>query len=178
MVSDMAARIAPGDALIGFAALTHDLGKALTPKGTLPKHIGHERAGLMPLQALCERLKVPASHRELAVAVCREHLNVHRIDELNDATVHDVIARCDGFRKPTLIDQLATACEADKRGRLGMQDSAYPQAAVLRAAHRAALAVDARDIVAGGAIGIEVGTRLRVARIAAIRGAREECKRQ
>ncbi|MGH8078476.1 MAG: multifunctional CCA addition/repair protein, partial [Lysobacter sp.] len=31
MVCDMAARLAPGDDLIGFAALTHDLGKALTP---------------------------------------------------------------------------------------------------------------------------------------------------
>ena len=30
MVMDMAARLAPGDALVGFCALTHDLGKALT----------------------------------------------------------------------------------------------------------------------------------------------------
>ena len=32
LVCDMAARLAPGDAVIGFAALTHDLGKALTPE--------------------------------------------------------------------------------------------------------------------------------------------------
>ncbi|HTA65658.1 MAG TPA: multifunctional CCA addition/repair protein, partial [Xanthomonadaceae bacterium] len=173
MVSDMAARLAPGDALVGFAALTHDLGKALTPADVLPKHIGHEHAGLAPLAALCERLKVPSTHRELAIAVCREHLNVHRIDELRDATVHDLIARCDGFRKPDLVDRLATVCEADKRGRLGLQDSAYPQAASLRAWHRAALAVDARAIVAAGATGAEVGVRLREARIAAIGMARK-----
>src|SRR5690606_23448672 len=46
MVSDMAARLAPGDDLAGFAALTHDLGKALTPPHVLPRHIGHEGAGL------------------------------------------------------------------------------------------------------------------------------------
>jgi len=172
MVSDMAARLAPGDALIGFAALTHDLGKALTPGHVLPKHIGHEHAGLAPLDGLCERLKVPAAQRELAIVTCREHLNVHRIDELRDETVHDLIARCDGFRKPERIDQLATVCEADKRGRLGMQDSDYPQAAMLRALHRAALAVNARALVAQGIVGEEIGVQLRAARIAAIHAVR------
>ena len=172
MVSDMAAQLAPGDALIGFAALTHDLGKARTPKDVLPKHIGHEHAGLAPLDALCERLKVPAVQRELAIVACREHLNVHRIDELRDDTMHDLIARCDGFRKPERIDQLATVCEADKRGRLGLQDSAYPQATTLRALHRAALAVNARELVARGIVGEAIGKELRVARIAAIHAAR------
>ena len=79
MVCDMAARIAPGDDLIGFAALTHDLGKALTPAEELPKHILHEQRGLDPLRALCARLKVPAAHRELALSACREHLNLHRL---------------------------------------------------------------------------------------------------
>jgi len=172
MVSDSAALLAPGDSTIGFAALTHDLGKALTPGDVLPRHIGHEHAGLVPLAALCERLKAPAAQRELAIIACREHLNVHRIDELRDDTVHDLIARCDGFRQPERIDQLATVCEADKRGRLGMQDSAYPQAATLRALHRAALAINARELVAQGIVGVEIGVRLRTARIAAIRKAR------
>lgn len=174
MVSDMAALLAPGDALIGFAALTHDLGKALTPKEVLPKHIGHEHAGLVPLAALCDRLKIPAAQRELAVIACREHLNVHRVDELRDDTVHDLIARCDGFRKTERIDQLATVCECDKRGRLGLQDSAYPQAATLRALHRAALAVNARELVAQGVVGEEIGARLRIARIAAIHAVRAQ----
>ncbi len=173
MVSDMAATLAPGGALVGFAALTHDLGKALTPADTLPRHVGHEHAGLGPLAALCERLKVPAEHRDLAILACREHLNVHRLHELRDETVHDLIARCDGFRKPERIAQLATVCEADKRGRLGMQDSAYPQADALRVLHRAALAVHARDVIADGMAGVEVGEKLRAVRIAAIRAARE-----
>lgn len=168
MVSDMAARLAPGDALIGFAALTHDLGKALTPAAVLPRHIGHEQAGLKPLAALCDRLKVPAAHRELAIAVCREHLNVHRIAELRADTVHDLIARCDGFRKPSLIDQMATVCEADKRGRLGLQESTYPSAARLRRYHAAALAVNARDLLSAGGSGPHVGELLRKQRIRAI----------
>ncbi|MEP6906999.1 MAG: multifunctional CCA addition/repair protein [Pseudoxanthomonas sp.] len=172
MVSDMAARLAPGDDVIGFAALTHDLGKALTPADALPKHIGHEHAGIVPLRALCERLKVPAAHRELAIMACREHLNVHRIDELRDATVHELLARCDGFRKPERIAQLACVCEADKRGRLGASEAVYPQGAELRRLHAAAMAVTARDIDDETLRGPAIGEALRKARITAISQAR------
>ncbi|MCD9097221.1 multifunctional CCA addition/repair protein [Luteimonas fraxinea] len=173
LVVDMAARLAPGDAVIAFAALTHDLGKALTPADKLPRHVGHEHAGLAPLDALCARLKVPAAQRELAIVACREHLNVHRIAELRGATLHDLIARCDGFRKPARIDQLALVCECDKRGRLGSAEDAYPQADILRRAHAAALAVNARDIAAEGITGPAIGDALRTARIAAIAAARQ-----
>ncbi|MGH8191814.1 MAG: multifunctional CCA addition/repair protein, partial [Rhodanobacteraceae bacterium] len=62
LVLDECAQLAPGDDLAGFCALTHDLGKALTPKDELPRHIAHEHRGLAPLAALCARLKVPAEH--------------------------------------------------------------------------------------------------------------------
>jgi tRNA nucleotidyltransferase (CCA-adding enzyme) len=168
LVCDMAATLAPGDDLIGFAALCHDLGKALTPVDELPKHVMHEQRGIRPIVALCERLKVPAEHRELAVLCSREHLNVHRLDELKPATVHDLIARCDGFRKPARIDQLATVCEADKRGRAGLSDLPYPQANLLRRLHAAALAVRSDDIAAQGISGPAFGEAMRKARIAAI----------
>ena len=171
LVCDMAARLAPGDDLIGFAALVHDLGKALTPAEELPRHVMHEQRGIAPIIALCERLKLPAEHRDLAVLCSREHLNVHRIDELKSATVHELIARCDGFRKPRRIDQLATVCEADKRGRAGLADEPYPQADRLRRLHAAAMSVRAVD-VAQGASGPAVGEALRKARIAAIAAAR------
>ena len=174
LVSDMAARLAPGDTVVGFAALTHDLGKALTPAEALPRHVGHEQAGLAPLRALSERLKVPLEHRDLAVITCREHLNIHRIAELRDATLHDLLLRCDAFRKPERIARLALVCEADKRGRLGFEDAAYPQADELRRAHAAALAVNARDLAADGLTGPEIGEQLRTARIAAIGRARRQ----
>lgn len=174
LVSDMAARLAPGDAVVGFAALAHDLGKALTPKDRWPRHIGHEQAGLKPLRALCERLKVPVQHRDLAVIACREHLNVHRLAELRDDTVHDLLVRCDAFRKPERIAQLALVCEADKRGRLGRENEPYPQGEALRRVHAAALAVNARDLATGGMDGRQIGEALRRARIEAIRMARRE----
>ena len=171
LVCDMAAKLAPGDDLIGFAALAHDLGKALTPAGELPRHVMHEQRGIEPVAALSARLKVPAEHRDLAVLCCREHLNVHRIDELKAATVHELSARCDGFRKPARIHQLATVCEADKRGRAGLGDEPYPQGDTLRRLHAAAMSVRAAD-VARGLDGPAVGEAIRKARIDAIASAR------
>lgn len=171
MVCDMSARLAPGDALLGFCALTHDLGKALTLTAELPRHVGHEHRGLRPLRALCGRLKVPSEFAAVAEIVCREHLNIHRFDQLRADTVHDLIARCDGFRKPRRIEQLALACEADKRGRLGHEDSEYPNRTHLLAAHAAAQAVSAGHAVAKGLQGEAIGAWLRQARIEAIRAA-------
>lgn len=170
LVCDMAAKLAPGDELIGFAALTHDLGKALTPEHVLPKHIGHENAGLEPLRELCMRLKVPVEHRQLAECVCRDHLNVHRLPELRASTVFELIARCDGFRRPERIAQVATACEADKRGRAGLSDVDYPSGPLLRQAHAAAMAVRVADLP-GELQGPQLGEALRKARIAAIAAA-------
>jgi tRNA nucleotidyltransferase (CCA-adding enzyme) len=172
MVVDMAARLAPGDAKIGFAALLHDLGKALTPKEELPRHVNHEHSGLPAVRAVCARYKVPNDARELALAACREHLNVHRLDELRAETVHDLIGRCEGFRQPQRIAELVLVCEADKRGRLGLSESEYPQAAKLLAWQRAALEVSVADIDVTGLEGPQIGHALRRARIAAIKRAR------
>ncbi|HEX8777467.1 MAG TPA: multifunctional CCA addition/repair protein, partial [Rhodanobacter sp.] len=87
LVLDAAARLAPGNDVVGFCALTHDLGKALTPIDELPRHVMHEQRGVAPLRALAARLKVPTEHAALAELVCREHLNAHRALELKPATV-------------------------------------------------------------------------------------------
>lgn len=172
LVCDMAARLAPGDDVVGFAALTHDLGKALTPADELPRHIRHEQRGLAPLRVLSARLKVPVAHQALAEMACREHLNVHRLLELRDETVHDLLARCDGFRKPARIGQLAQVCEADKRGRAGLEDEPYPQADELLRLLAAAQAVRGADVAREGLEGPALGEALRRARIEAIRATR------
>ncbi len=168
MVLDMAARLAPGDALAGFCALTHDLGKALTPADVLPRHLMHETRGVAPLRQLCERLRVPTEYRTLAIAVCRQHLNAHRALELKPATVLKLLESLDALRRPQRLDTFLIACEADKRGRQGHADSAYPQADYLRAASHAAAAVTAAPFVASGLHGPAIGDAMRRARIQAI----------
>jgi tRNA nucleotidyltransferase (CCA-adding enzyme) len=168
LVLDMAAHLAPGDDLVGFCALCHDLGKACTPADVLPSHIGHEHAGVAPLRALAARLKVPAEHAALAELVCREHLNAHRALELKPTTVLRLLTRLDALRRPQRLDAFLTVCEADKRGRLGQADAAYPQAGFLRAAREAAGAVGANEFVERGLTGPAIGEAMEKARIVAI----------
>jgi tRNA nucleotidyltransferase (CCA-adding enzyme) len=167
MVCDMAARLAPGDDLIGFAALVHDLGKALTDKAEWPKHIAHEHLGVPAVEAVCDRFKVPNEHRALAVHVCREHLLVHRLHELRPEIVHELLQRIDAFRRPERVRQIAIVCEADKRGRLGLTETSYPSGALLQKYFEAANAVKATHLDTD-AKGPALGEALRQARIAAI----------
>jgi tRNA nucleotidyltransferase (CCA-adding enzyme) len=168
MVMDMAARLAPANALVGWCALTHDLGKALTPKDKLPAHVGHEQAGLAPIDALCTRLKVPSEYAELARLVCRLHLLAHTVFELRPATVLGLFEQLDAFRRPERLKQFLLACEADKRGRGGGAESDYPQARWLKSAFAAAARVDAQPILARGVTGPAVGAAVREARVQAI----------
>ncbi|HET7931906.1 MAG TPA: multifunctional CCA addition/repair protein [Rhodanobacteraceae bacterium] len=168
LVLDQAAQLAPGDDLAGFCALTHDLGKALTPADELPRHIAHEHRGLAPLAGLCERLKVPAEHAQLAALTCRHHLDAHRALELKPATVLALLEAFDVMRRPEQLDPFLIACTADKRGRLGHADDGYPQADFLRAARDAARAVSAHAFVEQGLRGEAIGEAMRRARIASI----------
>lgn len=168
MVLDMSARIAPGNDLVGFCALTHDLGKALTPADVLPRHIGHEQAGVAPLRRLATRLRVPTDYAALAEQVCREHLNAHRAFELKPATMLRLLSALDALRRPERLEVFLAACEADKRGRLGHENDSYPQADYLRAARAAAAGIGAAAFVAQGLQGPDVGAALEKARTAAI----------
>ncbi len=178
LVLDMAARLAPRDDLVGWCALTHDLGKALTPKDELPRHIRHEHNGVAPVRALCARLKVPAEHAALAELVCRLHLDAHRAFELRPTTVLEMLERLDSFRRPERVPRFLIACEADKRGRLGLGDAAYPQADYLRSAHAAACAVGATQFVEQGLSGTAIGAAMREARVRAISAVKAQLRAQ
>ena len=155
---------------VRFAVLTHDLGKATTPKWMLPAHRGHGERSVDLLKGFCGRLPVPRRFRELAVAVARHHGTVHRAAELRPATIYKLIEAVDALRRPQRFDEFLVACEADARGRLGLEESLYPQAGILRDALAAARSVATED--AGGQVsGRALGMRLRQLRIKAIRDA-------
>ncbi len=168
-VLDQAA--AAGYALpVRYAALLHDLGKGLTPRERWPDHTGHELAGLVAVQAVSERLRVPAECRELACTVCRWHGLAHQADRLDAPALLDLLERCDAFRRPQRLQAFLQACEADFRGRPGWQTRPFPQAGRLKRALAAARAVDAAQ-VAHGLDPAAIPTAIRSARIAAIAAA-------
>jgi tRNA nucleotidyltransferase (CCA-adding enzyme) len=115
MVLEQAAKLS-GDPVVRFAALTHDLGKGTTPPSEWPRHIAHEQRGVALVEALCDRLKIPNAYRELAVLVSRYHLDAHRVTELRDNTLLELLERLDAFRRPARFEQWVLACEADARG--------------------------------------------------------------
>jgi tRNA nucleotidyltransferase (CCA-adding enzyme) len=128
---------------VRFAALTHDLGKGETPPELWPKHHGHEGRSVELVRALCERLRVPADCRDLAVAVARDHGNAHRATELRPATLVELFERIDAFRRPERFEQFLQACECDFRGRPGYEAKPFPAPGYLRDALAVARGVDA-----------------------------------
>lgn len=171
LVVDQAARLSE-DLPVRYAALVHDLGKGLTPPELLPRHHGHEARGVKLVNAMSARLRVPREHRELAVLVTRYHVHCHRAAELRPVTILKLLEHIDAFRRPDRLTQFLLACEADARGRTGLEDRPYPQAALLHRAYTAAAQVDAAQLAAGIADGKAIGERVRKARLAAIRAAR------
>lgn len=164
MVLEQAARLSP-DPVVRFAALTHDLGKALTPKDNWPSHHDHETLGLPALKALCGRIKVPNDYKALAEKVMRYHSHCHRALELRPATVVDLFQSLDLFRQPQRLEPFLLACQADSQGRAGKENIDYPQADYLRLAHRAVMDVSAKALVELGYQGEHLGEELRRRRI-------------
>jgi tRNA nucleotidyltransferase (CCA-adding enzyme) len=161
-----AAHAAPNP--VRFAVLTHDLGKALTPKADWPSHRRHEEFGVPLIEALCERLRIPNGHRELAVLTARYHTLVHRALELRPATLLTLLENCDAFRRPERFGELLLACEADARGRTGREHEPYPQAEHLRSALAASAAVALNAADRQGLSGPEIGEEVRRRRLAAV----------
>lgn len=171
MVLDKAAQLQTSLA-VRFACLTHDLGKGTTPADVLPRHIGHEQRSAKLLKGLCERLRVPTDCKEWADVVAREHGNIHRSTDLNAAATVRLLERCDALRKPARFAEILQACECDARGRLGFEESSYPQrerlGLALAAAQSVATNLIATKAAAAGVTGPKVGEMIHAARVQAV----------
>lgn len=167
MVVRQAAMLSP-DLDVRFAALVHDLGKATTDKAQLPSHPGHEKRSVRIIRQLAKRLPIPVACRELAVLVAEFHGHAHKAFELKPSTILKLLERTDAFRRPDRFGRYLLACEADCRGRAGLEDRPYPQAEYLAGALDAANRVNARAIAADESDGRLIGERVHRERLAAI----------
>jgi len=157
-----------GGVAVRFAVLMHDLGKGATPADKLPSHHGHEDAGAALVEQLAARLRVPNHLRELAVMTARYHTHVHRALELRADTVLKTLEGCDALRRPERFEDFLMACEADARGRAGLETRDYPQRNFFAAARVAAAAVVLTPEERKGLSGEQIGQELRKRRLAAI----------
>ena len=168
MVLDRAAQLTP-DIGVRFSALTHDLGKALTPVSKLPRHVGHEKRGLKPLEEVIKRYPIPNKLQQIARPCCEHHLLMHSFYQLRPETILKLIEKLDGFRRPQHVEQFALLCQADSQGRGGMQNKAYPQAHSLTAIFSEILAINATKLSDTDLKGPQIGKAIRKLRIEKIR---------
>lgn len=141
MVLDEAEKLSDAVA-IRFAALTHDLGKGTTPAAEWPSHKGHEQRSARLIKQWNDRLPIPKACNELARIVAEYHTHCHRALELNEKTIVKLLQNTDAFRRPQRFQEFLVACEADARGRLGLEERDYPQRDYLNKALQAANKVD------------------------------------
>ena len=175
MVLDQAALLS-AEPKVRFAALVHDLGKAATPPAEWPSHRGHEERSVALIEALAARLRIPNEYRDLALIVARYHGIVHRAFELRPGTILEFLERADAFRRPERFTQALLACEADSRGRTGLETRPYPQREYLHAACDAAAGIkpSPEDIAAHG--GAKIAELLKHRRVRAIEDLRRQTK--
>lgn len=173
MVLDQAAKLSP-DGDMRFAALVHDLGKATTDKKLLPSHYGHEQRSVKLIKKLAGRLPVPNAYRDLALLVAEFHGHSHRAHELKAATLLRVLKRTDALRRPERFEKFIIACEADARGRTGMEENPYPQADYLRGALQAIVEISAQDFEDDDLSGPELGQAIDDARLHALESYKSE----
>lgn len=173
MAMEQASRLSD-DSAVRFAVLVHDLGKGITPEDQLPRHINHENAGVPLVEALCQRLKVPTRHKELALAVTRFHLLCHTATQLRPATLLKLMRRLDALRRPERLESFLLSCEADARGRTGFEKRDYPAAPWLRTVAQRLRDTEVRDLVDSGLKGQKLANAIEKRQIARISELKEQ----
>jgi len=156
---------------VRFAALVHDLGKAVSPKANLPHHYGHEARGVALVEKMCARLRVPNHFKNLALHVTQYHTHCHKVQELRAATLVDLLQTLGAFKPDNHLHDFVLACEADACGRLGFEQADYPQAEIFLRAAQVAANTDTSAALNQGLQGAKIGEEIRRIRINAINSA-------
>ena len=172
LVLDLCARLNASLA-VRFACLCHDLGKGSTPPDLWPRHLGHEGRSVGLLRQLADRLRVPTACRELAELLGQEQAGLQTCTELDAAGLLQLLQRCDAFRRPERLAQIAVAGACLS---LAEPATAHPAGQCLLAALAAAQSVDTATVSAqaqaAGAGGRDIGQAIYQARVAALKPSR------
>ncbi|WP_108126484.1 multifunctional CCA addition/repair protein [Saccharospirillum mangrovi] len=154
---------------VRLATLCHDFGKGLTDPKHWPSHRGHEDLGANAIAALAAERKWPKKPARLAELTARYHTHCHKIGELKAATIVKTLEAFGAFRAPETFEHFLLACEADARGRSGLEQQPYPEADQFRDCLNACLAVKPADLMAQGYAGAQLGEAIHRARVNAVK---------
>ena len=131
---------------VRFAALVHDLGKGTTPLNILPRHIGHEERSVVMLKDVSKRLRVPNDCKELAHIVAKFHGKLHQASHMKPSTLLSFLMGVDAIRQPERFHDFLRACEADSRGRTGLENCELPETELVKIALQASSNIDAGEV--------------------------------
>ena len=112
--------------LIRFAALTHDFGKAKTPRSEWPHHYQHDKLGDKVVADMCNRLDMPNNFKKAGMIAAREHMRASMFNQMRPSTKVDFITS--NYRNVLGLDGLEIIVNSDKKrdkdikfAELGMQ---------------------------------------------------------
>lgn len=156
------------DPLVRFAALTCELGKGSTPIAIWPAQYGHERRGMLCVQSLCRRLKIPSEYRQISVMVCRYHTLIHRVSKLSAGMMVRILEATDSFRRPQRFEQLLLVCEAEAKAKRGeaFHDA---RADLWRLVLKECQNIKPQSVIEAGYRGEAIRSALRVRRVACVK---------
>ncbi|MUM78461.1 tRNA nucleotidyltransferase [Pseudodesulfovibrio sp. F-1] len=91
-----------GDAVAVWMGLCHDIGKTITPTEMLPRHFGHDQAGMDMADALARRIRLPNALALAGRKGAQWHMTAARYRELRPGTKVDMLMdlhRCGILRR-------------------------------------------------------------------------------
>lgn len=154
-----------------MAALVHDFGKGLTPRDKLPKHHGHDVAGVPVVEAFCNRLSVPTKMKTRLMHVTKHHMKMHNLDDLKPSTFVRMFEDMDAFRDPSVVTLLWKLGMCDEKGRLGYETVNVDHLEKVVEVFENVASVKFADVFPNGATDpIKIKEGMFKARVAAVKG--------
>jgi len=198
MVLEQAAKLSNNNKAVMFAALVHDLGKAVTfnenltivnnakeankpiilngakiePDKLLQKHFMHEVKGVSLVNQLCDRLKAPNTYRQLALISCEFHTKMHNVSSLTPPVLFELYKSIQAFKSEENIINFALVCESDAKGRTGLENNPYPQKDFLMHCFPFIKDNNSKEFIDAGFKGKELGEKITQHRINALNEAK------
>ena len=126
--------------------------------------------GEAALRDVAARLRAPNDCRELALATVRYAEQAKRAQSLSPEGLLALLEGCDALRRPSRLDELLLACEAQCFGERGWVEIPFPPRRALVRALAQAAGIDAGPIAAKGPRA-RIAERVRAARLEAIAAA-------
>ena len=149
-----------------YALLLHDIGKAFTPEDILPHHYEHDKRSELLAKEISDRLKVPNDYKKLAVWFAKNHMRLHKIDEMSYRSLTNIsIDIIKSKFEPIMIIKMALSDVYGRKGNI-VDNTNYTR---LLDAIEIISKVDTIDIISKGITGAKVGELLHQKRVETLR---------